>query len=102
MCSASRATGPLPLIAALADEAWPVRAQAARALGRLREPAAVAPLADRLTDRSWWVRRHAAYAMRRLGPTGRAALRRLMEHSSDPYARDMAREALEDRSRLRA
>lgn len=82
------------LIAALRDESWQVRAQAARALGRMRAPLATHALAARLTDPSWWVRHHAAYALKELGEDGQAALRQAIASSSDPYARDMAHEAL--------
>ncbi|MBI3539818.1 MAG: HEAT repeat domain-containing protein, partial [Candidatus Eisenbacteria bacterium] len=83
------------LIAALKDDAWQVRAQAARALGRVRTPLAIHALAARLTDASWWVRHHAAYALMDLGEDGQAALRQIVATSADPYARDMAREALD-------
>jgi len=83
------------LMAALKDEAWQVRAQAARALGRVRAPLATHVLAGRLTDPSWWVRHHAAYALAEMGEDGQAALRQTVAASPDPYARDMAREALE-------
>jgi hypothetical protein len=82
------------LIAALRDPAWQVRAQAARALGRMRAPLAIHALAARLTDPSWWVRHHAAYALRDLGEDGQATLRHVIADSPDPYARDMAHEAL--------
>ncbi len=87
------------LIAALGDEAWPVRAVAAWALGCIGAAApdaapGIAPLAARLTDRAWWVRRHAAYALWEGGEAGRSALREIAAASPDPYARDMAREAL--------
>jgi hypothetical protein len=82
-----------PILACLNDPAWQVRAQAARALGRMRALAALSPLSVLLTDRSWWVRRHAAYALHELGPEGRAELRRALETSADPYARDIAKEA---------
>jgi len=107
--AAARALGRLPapeaaaaLIAALADPAWPVRAAAAGALGRLRVPAAIGPLAARLTDTGWWVRRHSAYALRAIGDEGLKALRRIAETSPDPYARDIAREALGSGERLDA
>ncbi|MGH7731481.1 MAG: HEAT repeat domain-containing protein, partial [Candidatus Eiseniibacteriota bacterium] len=74
--------------------AWQVRAQAARALGRVRAPLAVPALAARLTDPSWWVRHHAAYALNELGEDGHSALRHVVASSADPYARDMANEAL--------
>jgi len=82
------------LVRCLADPEWPVRAQAARALGLLGAGDAAAPLAARLTDRAWWVRRHAAYALLALGEEGRQALREAAASSPDPYARDMAGEAL--------
>jgi HEAT repeat protein len=87
------------LIAALRDPAWQVRAQGARALGRIRAPLAIHALAARLTDPSWWVRHHAAYALRDLGEDGQAALRHVIADSPDPYARDMAHEALTGESR---
>jgi hypothetical protein len=83
------------LIAALRDEAWQVRALSAWALGRMRIPLAIPPLTARLSDRSWWVRRHAAYALAALGQEGRHALHRVVQASPDPYARDIALEALE-------
>jgi HEAT repeats len=100
--AAARAVGELraiesasALLGALKDEAWQVRAQAARALGLIQAPIALHALEARLTDRSWWVRRHAAYALGEMGPDGTAALRRVAVSSSDPYARDMAREVLD-------
>ncbi len=83
------------LLAALDDEAWPVRAQAARALGRLKATPAIEALTDRVCDLSWWVRRHAAYALARIGDEGVDALCELAARSPDPYAREMAREALD-------
>lgn len=79
---------------ALDDEAWQVRAQAARALGLLRDPDSVMALAARLDDRAWWVRRHAAYALFELGDAGRHALQRAAKAHADPYAREIAAEAL--------
>ena len=90
------------LLSALTDEAWQVRAQAARALGRLRLPVAIPQLSACLTDRSWWVRRHAAYALSGIGDEGCAALRGAAEGSPDPYARDIALEALENGRRKQA
>ena len=83
------------LMAALDDEAWPVRAQAARALGRLRAVPAIEALSDRVSDLSWWVRRHAAYALAHIGGEGLDVLCELAARSPDPYAREMAREALD-------
>lgn len=90
------------LMLALADPAWPVRAQAACALGRLRAAPAVDLLAGRVTDAEWWVRHHAAYALAALGPEGRDALCEIVARSGDPYAREMAREALDRGPRRRS
>jgi HEAT repeat protein len=85
---------------ALGDAAWPVRAQSAHALGRLRATPAVEALAERVADAAWWVRHHAAYALATMGPEGHDALCELIVRSPDPYAREMAREAL-DRGAMR-
>lgn len=86
----------IPALAmALTDEQWPVRAMAAQALGRLSAAPAVDALAQCVSDRSWWVRRHAAYALARIGGDGFDALCELAARSDDPYAREMAIEALE-------
>jgi hypothetical protein len=81
------------LRAALDDPDWPVRALAAWALGHAGDRGAAAPLAMRLTDASWWVRRHSAYALAALGE--RATLAAIAGESPDPYARQMAQEALD-------
>jgi len=100
--TASRALGRLgmgeaiPALAlALLDESWPVRAMAAQALGRLKASPAIDALAACVSDRSWWVRHHAAYALAAIGGEGHDALCDLAARSDDPYAREMAREALE-------
>jgi hypothetical protein len=80
---------------ALADDSWPVRAMAAQALGRLAATPAVDALALCVSDRSWWVRHHAAYALAAIGDEGRDALCELAARSEDRYAREMAREALD-------
>jgi hypothetical protein len=83
------------LMHALKDIDWQVRAQAARALGRVGAPIAIHALSARLSDSAWWVRHHAAYALADLGEDGQSELRQVIATSSDPYARDMATEALE-------
>lgn len=100
--AAARALGRLgmgeaiPALAmALTDESWPVRAMAAQALGRLSATPAIEALALCVSDRSWWVRHHAAYALAQAGDEGRDALCELAARSDDPYAREMAREALD-------
>lgn len=83
------------LMAALGDGAWPVRAQSAHALGRLRAAPAVDALARLTGDSAWWVRRHAAHALAAVGPEGQDALCEVILRSEDPFAREMAREALD-------
>jgi HEAT repeat protein len=78
---------------ALADPEWALRAQAAKALGKIASARSVAALEAVLDDPAWWVRANAATTLRALGPQGRAALERALEHD-DAYARDRAREAL--------
>jgi HEAT repeat protein len=89
------ATAPL-VAAALDDEAWPVRAQAARALGAIGvfDRSLVARLADGLRDPAWWVRANCAEALLAAGPDGRAALEVALA-SEDRFARERAQEALE-------
>src|SRR5262249_54327479 len=89
------------LAEALADPAWPVRAQAARALAAMgqQEPLVVMRLSEGLRDEAWWVRANCADALLASGPPGRAALEEALA-SDDRFAREPAREALEvDRGR---
>jgi HEAT repeat protein len=82
------------LRAMLAHDSWPVRAQAATALGSLTPTVpVVSALEDVLSDPSWWVRANAAAALARLGGHGIAGLLRATRHP-DRYARARAEEAL--------
>jgi HEAT repeat protein len=89
-----RAPAAEDLLAALQDPLWQVRAQAATALGRLGDAAAVPDLEHAMADRSWWVRTNAAVALGELGEEGAAALERVAA-GHDPYAAERAREALQ-------
>lgn len=98
--AAARALGRMPattagpaLAKALGDGSWPVRALAAWALGRTNVATATSALTACMTDESWWVRRHAAYALAHLGQ--HEALARIARESDDPYAREIAQEALD-------
>ena len=84
------------LTKALHDHAWAVRAQAAASLARLggAPPEAIEELSKLLGDQAWWVRANAAEALLGAGPAGIAALQ-TAAHSSDRYARERSREALE-------
>lgn len=79
----------IKLLAMLRDPDWRVRAQAARGLGALSDPATVQELVRALTDPTWWVRFRAGLALAGMGEPGREALHSARDHS-DRYARDMA------------
>ena len=72
------------------DAQWPVRAQAARSLGMLADPATLPLLLTALRDPDWWVRMRTGLALTRFGSAGRNALL-AAEVGADPSARDMAR-----------
>jgi len=80
----------LPTVRRLVDHPeWPVRAQAARALGRLGETADVTTLRALLSDRVWWVRYRAARSLLKLPGIGPAQLSEFAATSSDRFARDI-------------
>jgi HEAT repeat protein len=77
-------------------EAWPIRAQAAKALGLISGPDAIPLLMEMTSDPVYEVRRNAAQGMADLGHAGTSALTWLAEDpTADPFARDIARERLE-------
>jgi hypothetical protein len=78
----------------ITDDNEAVRGAAAWALGRLHVAADADVLASLLEDRSWQVRLNAAAALTELGEKGYQHLRQVAEASPDPYARDMAQNAL--------
>jgi len=76
--------------AALSDEAWEVRTQAATALGAMAGGAQVREaLRGALGDANWWVRLRAAIALRKQGDTGVRELESI-EPRDDRFAHDMA------------
>jgi HEAT repeat protein len=81
------------LVEALADDAWAVRAEAARWLTGLGDHSSVPELERALSDGAWWVRANAADALRSIGPAGLAALVRASQ-SDDRVSAARAREAL--------
>lgn len=76
---------------------WPVRAAAAKALGRLGAAEDLARLSEALADSSWWVRYRAANALCELPGVQTAELRALADRLTDPFAADMLRQALAER-----
>lgn len=81
------------LVEALADDAWAVRAEAARWLTGLGDHSCIAELERALSDGAWWVRANAADALRSIGPAGLEALVRASQ-SDDRLGAARAREAL--------
>jgi len=89
------AKGELDLTQLLADPRWEVRAQAAKALGRLNATEAAEPLADALRDASFWVRQNAAAALMSMDTVGRAVLEGIAAASDDRFAVDAAAQHLQ-------
>ena len=78
----------------LLDEAWPVRAMAAKALGLAGPAEALDELCEAMRDPEWWVRSNAARALQAAGPDGIRALERMVG-DADAYARHQALYVLE-------
>jgi len=76
---------------------WPVRVQAAAALGRLGADVDRVGLARLLTDTQWWVRYRAAQALSQLPFVTTEQLHRLMAEQTDRYARDMLKQVIAER-----
>ena len=98
---AVRALGALPpgpetaavCLSAMDDPAWPVRALAARSLGRIGDARAIDRLARAMGDPAYWVRHNVADAIGALGEPGATALRAALE-DPNPFVRDMAAQML--------
>jgi HEAT repeat protein len=79
----------------LGDDAWEVRAQAVKAVGRLGGDEQVfRALRWALSDPSWWVRVNAAQALASLGEKGQAVLSEVSRTSPDAFARDIAQQVM--------
>jgi HEAT repeats len=88
----------LPAVRRLASHnAWPVRNQAAVALGRLGQPGDEGLLLQLLMDSQWWVRYRAARALADLPFLPRAQLAAQVASLPDRYARDMAQQVFAER-----
>jgi HEAT repeat protein len=76
---------------------WPVRAAAARTLGRLGTEEDFARLRDALADANWWVRYRAAQALCALPRVAATELHDLAKTLHEPLAADALRQALAER-----
>lgn len=80
----------VPRIAALTQhEAWFVRMQAAKVLGRIGREEHLSLLESLLDDTEWWVRYRAAQSIAKLPFMGPNQLRQFRERQTDRYARDI-------------
>lgn len=76
---------------------WPVRVQAAAALGRIGSAADRESLLSLLQDPQWWVRYRAAQALSNLPFVTLSQLQQLQAEQTDPYARDMLQQVIAER-----
>ena len=80
----------LPIVRAYAGHAlWPVRVQAAAALGRMGTEEDQERLIRMLVDEQWWVRYRAAEALARLSFIGREKLQMIQAGQTDPRAKEV-------------
>ncbi len=87
--------GGIPRLTQLArHEAWFVRVQAAKLLGRVGEERDLPVLEKLLSDPVWWARYRAAQAIVALPFMGPNTLRSIRDAQSDPFAEDMMRQAM--------
>lgn len=76
---------------------WPVRVQAAAALGRMGAEEDVGELVRLLADPQWWVRYRAAQALSHMPFVTTAQLEQIFADQQDRYARDMLKQVLAER-----
>ena len=84
----------VPRIAALTQhEAWFVRMQSAKVLGRVGQEEHLSLLESLLDDEEWWVRYRAAQAIASLPFLGPNQLRQIRDRQTDRYAGDMLQQS---------
>lgn len=76
---------------------WPVRVQAASALGRMGSEVDRQSLERLLQDPQWWVRYRAAQSLSKLPFVTLSQLQQLQDEQTDPYARDMLKQVIAER-----
>jgi len=86
----------LPLLLTLSrDERWEVRAQAAKALGILKNDATIEVLEFLLEDSAFWTRQYAASALVNIGNKGQSRLQEIAVTGKDRFAKDTATQELQ-------
>jgi len=89
-------------LAGLLDEqTWEIKALACKSLGSIGDPKASDKLCEKLSDSHWWVRYNAAGALAQMKEVGIQKLKESAEHNPDRFAREMAREKIEELALLR-
>ncbi len=84
----------VPRIAALTQhEAWFVRMQSAKVLGRVGQQEHLSLLEALLGDKEWWVRYRAAQAIASLPFLGPNQLRQIRDRQTDRFAADMLQQS---------
>ena len=76
---------------------WPVRVQAAAALGRMGSHEDHHRLVQLLADPEWWVRYRAAQALSQLSSMSTNELQFIQSQQTDPFARDILHQVLAER-----
>lgn len=76
---------------------WPVRVQAAAALGRIGSDEDRQYLVELLEDPQWWVRYRAAQALSQLPFVTTEQMQQLLADQTDRYARDMLKQVIAER-----
>jgi hypothetical protein len=84
------------LVTLSSDEAWEVKAQAVKSLGRMRNVGTLDILTGALFSPYWHVRFNAGHALAEMGDEGLRRLREVAAQDDDKYARDMSAMVLND------
>lgn len=86
----------MPLLVDFLKNGHPViRAQAAKALGALKDETAAKPLSALLEDKDYWCRYYAASSIFNMGKKGKEFLLKFFGETRDPFAKDMITQFLD-------
>jgi len=84
------------LITLSTDEAWEVKAQAVKSLGKMKNLKTLDVLGRSLFSPFWYVRYNAGYGLAEMGEEGLQRLKEVAAQDEDRYARDMSVMVLND------